>query len=268
MIYSLLVFQDNKDASPLIDALGVALNKLGSKINVTTLDINAIQNDCSAALELSKRAHAIVYAGDLKNISHSAKTFLARTCAYNQLYACITRYTNAQNQLDLRIVCDVAGGLQHGESGFRNNDTFGREAFDTESYSELEIERALRVAYDVAMQASRRLTLANMPSNLATASLWRKLLADLNEDYPYVSADAIDATTALKLLVKNPCTLSTIACNSLIGAHLNAVASAITPCDYAQVVGNTPLALYAYTPSNDISALLEQILTHSLGGQI
>ena len=87
--------------------------------------------------------------------------------------------------IDLVTVRELTGGIYFGDRGFRNGKT-GREAYDTECYSELEIERVARIAYELAEKRSRKVCLVDKANVLTSSRLWRKVVSDINEDYPSV----------------------------------------------------------------------------------
>ena len=85
----------------------------------------------------------------------------------------------ADKGIDLVIVRELTGGIYFGERGYRTG-SMGREAFDTESYAELEIERVARIAYELAEKRSRRLCLVDKANVLTTSKLlFGDILSDL-----------------------------------------------------------------------------------------
>ena len=92
--------------------------------------------------------------------------------------------------IDLVIVRELTGGIYFGERGYRGG-KFGREAFDTECYSEIEIERVARIAYELAEKRGHRLCLVDKANVLTSSALWRKVVTDINEDYPTVAVDCM-----------------------------------------------------------------------------
>ena len=62
---------------------------------------------------------------------------------------CPLREDIVENGFDIMIVRELTGGIYFGERGYRNG-KYGEEAYDTESYSRMEIERIVRVAFETA----------------------------------------------------------------------------------------------------------------------
>ncbi len=129
--------------------------------------------------------------------------------------------------IDLVTVRELTGGIYFGERGFRQNATFGREGFDTEAYSELEIERVARVAYELAEKRSRRLCLVDKANVLCTSRLWRKIVADLNEDYPTVAVSAMYVDNAAMQLALNPSQFDVILTSNMFGDILTDLTAAL-----------------------------------------
>lgn len=105
------------------------------------------------------------------------------------LYASAHRFRkriNARADDDFWIVYDGVGEIFDAKSGYATNYKFGREAFDETRCSELEIERTARIAYEIAQRQGLDITLADKADLLETSRLYRKIVTDINEDYPNV----------------------------------------------------------------------------------
>ncbi len=128
--------------------------------------------------------------------------------------------------IDLLIVRELTGGIYFGEHGYRKSQ-FGREAYDTENYSEIEIERVARVAYDMAMQRNNKLTLVDKANVLTSSVLWRKVVSDINEDYPSVSLSFMYVDNAAMQLVRTPSCFDVILTSNMFGDILSDLAASI-----------------------------------------
>ena len=84
---------------------------------------------------------------------------------------------------NLIVVSDIPSG-ENGE--FSVGKQFGREASITLRYSEIEIERTARVAYELAETRNKKLILSDTTAPRHLTMLWRKIVSDINEDYPNV----------------------------------------------------------------------------------
>ncbi len=144
------------------------------------------------------------------------------------------------------LVCDAYRGFRPDENGFRINPIYGREAYTTEYYGELEIERVARIAYEQAMNGRRKLALVDMGRNFAVSSLWRKIVTDINEDYPYVNVNFSTPEQAAIKLVSSSHDCDVILCPSVISEGLSGILSAISDAPTSEeYLGETALGIYA-----------------------
>ncbi len=128
---------------------------------------------------------------------------------------------------DVIFVRELTGGIYFGERGTRRG-KLGREAYDTEVYSEIEIERILRVGFEMAMQRNKRLTSVDKANVLETGRLWRTVLAEVSADYPEVSVDSLFVDNAAMQLVKDPSSFDVIVTSNMFGDILTDLAAALT----------------------------------------
>ncbi len=128
---------------------------------------------------------------------------------------------------DLMIVRELTGGIYFGERGYRQG-KYGEEAFDTEAYSCLEIERIGRVAFDAAMKRNKKLISIDKANVLETSRLWRKIMHELAQEYPEVEYADMLVDNAAMQLVKNPTQFDVIVTSNMFGDILSDEASQIT----------------------------------------
>ncbi len=125
-----------------------------------------------------------------------------------------------KNGYDIVIVRELIGGIYFGESGYRKG-KFGREAFDTEVYSEIEIERIARAAFELAEKRNRKLCSVDKANVLESSRLWRKVVHDINEDYPSVQLTDMLVDNAAMQLVLNPSQFDVIVTSNMFGDILS-----------------------------------------------
>ncbi len=129
--------------------------------------------------------------------------------------------------LDLVIVRELTGGIYFGEKGRRDTD-LGPAAYDVEQYSEMEIRRIARIAFDMAMKRRKKVTSVDKANVLESSRLWRKTVADVSKDYPEVELDNLYVDNASMQLVRNPQQFDVILTSNLFGDILSDEASQIT----------------------------------------
>lgn len=128
---------------------------------------------------------------------------------------------------DLLIVRELTGGIYFGERGNRIG-KYGEEAFDTETYSRMEIERIGRVAFDTAMRRNKKLTSIDKANVLETSHLWRKIMHEIASEYPEVEYSDMLVDNAAMQLVRNPQQFDVIVTSNMFGDILSDEASQIT----------------------------------------
>ena len=128
---------------------------------------------------------------------------------------------------DIMIVRELTGGIYFGERGMREG-KYGEEAYDTESYSRMEIERIVRVAFETARKRSKRLVSIDKANVLDTSRLWRKIVHELEAEYPDVQVSDMLVDNAAMQLVRNPAQFDVIVTTNMFGDILSDEASQIT----------------------------------------
>ena len=140
---------------------------------------------------------------------------------------CPLREDIVANGFDIMIVRELTGGIYFGERGYRTG-KYGEEAYDTECYSRMEIERIARVAFETARKRSKRLTSIDKANVLDTSRLWRKIMHEIAEEYPDVTLSDMLVDNAAMQLVRNPAQFDVIVTSNMFGDILSDEASQIT----------------------------------------
>ncbi|MBR6837164.1 MAG: 3-isopropylmalate dehydrogenase [Oscillospiraceae bacterium] len=128
---------------------------------------------------------------------------------------------------DLVIVRELTGGIYFGERG-RREGKYGPEAFDTEAYSRMEIERIGRVAFETAMKRNRKLVSIDKANVLETSRLWREIMHEMSKEYTEVEYSDMLVDNAAMQLVRNPGQFDVIVTSNMFGDILSDEASQIT----------------------------------------
>ena len=128
---------------------------------------------------------------------------------------------------DIMIVRELTGGIYFGERGMREG-KWGLEAYDTEAYSKMEIERIARVALQTAKKRGGKLTSIDKANVLETSRLWRKTVHEVAEEYPEVTVSDMLVDNAAMQLVRNPAQFDVIVTSNMFGDILSDEASQIT----------------------------------------
>jgi 3-isopropylmalate dehydrogenase len=130
--------------------------------------------------------------------------------------------------LDILILRELTGGIYFGEPRgveLRNNERVG---FNTLVYSETEIDRIGRVAFELAQKRNHRLCSVDKANVLEVSQLWREVLNDIASDYPDVELSHMYVDNAAMQLVREPKQFDVIVTGNMFGDILSDVAAMLT----------------------------------------
>ncbi len=126
---------------------------------------------------------------------------------------------------DLLIMRELTGGLYFGKRG-RSAD--GLSAFDTETYSVMEIERVLRAGFEAAALRRKKLCVVDKANVLESSRLWREVAARIGPEYPDIELGYMYADNCAMQLIRVPGQFDVIVTSNLFGDILSDEASVLT----------------------------------------
>ena len=145
--------------------------------------------------------------------------------------------------VDMVIVRELTGGLYFGKPKKRWSTSRGRRGVDTLRYTDQEIERIVRVGFELAGGRRKRLTSADKFNVLESSRLWREVAIEVSEDYPDVELEHILADNLSMQLIRNPAHYDVIVSENTLGDILSDEASVL-----AGSLGMLPSASLAGLP--------------------
>ena len=128
---------------------------------------------------------------------------------------------------DLMMVRELTGGIYFGERG-RREGKYGPEAWDTEAYSVMEVERIARAAFEAARKRRKNVISIDKANVLETSRLWRETVHRIAEEYPDVSCTDMLVDNAAMQLVRRPSQFDVVVTSNMFGDILSDEASQIT----------------------------------------
>ena len=141
--------------------------------------------------------------------------------------ACPLRADIAEGGIDFVVVRELIGGVYFGEH--RTEEANGEQkATDIMAYSEHEIKRVARVAFETARKRRKRVTSIDKANVLDTSRLWRKTVTEVAKDYPDVELRHMYVDNAAMQLVRDPSQFDVIVTENLFGDILSDEAAQIT----------------------------------------
>jgi 3-isopropylmalate dehydrogenase len=148
---------------------------------------------------------------------------------YPQLAGASTLKPEVVSGLDIMIVRELTGGIYFGQPrGIRTREDGQREGFNTLVYSEAEIERIGRSAFDIARKRSRRLCSVDKANVLECSELWREVLTRLGREYSDVELSHMYVDNAAMQLVRAPKQFDVMVTGNMFGDILSDAAAMLT----------------------------------------
>ena len=129
--------------------------------------------------------------------------------------------------VDLLIVRELTSGLYFGRPSEERDTPDGRVAVDTLWYTEAEIRRVVRLAFELARGRRKRVMSVDKANVLATSRLWRKVVEEVRGDYPDVEVTHQLVDSCAMLLVKQPASFDVLVTENLFGDILSDEASVL-----------------------------------------
>lgn len=124
---------------------------------------------------------------------------------------------------DLLIVRELTGGIYFGQPRGWTHD----EAVDTLRYTRVEIERVVRLAFELAGSRRGRLTSIDKANVLESSRLWRSVVDKVSADFPQVAVEHALVDSLALALVTNPSRFDVLVTENLFGDILSDEAAAI-----------------------------------------
>ena len=127
--------------------------------------------------------------------------------------------------VDLIFVRELTGGLYFARPKRQWRTSRGRRATDSMTYSEQEIERIVRVGFELARGRRRKLTSVDKANVLQSSRLWRQVATEVAAEYPDVELEHILVDACAMYLIQNPARFDTIVTENMFGDILTDEAS-------------------------------------------
>ena len=119
--------------------------------------------------------------------------------------------------VDMVVVRELTGGLYYGEPKGRNETANGWTSVDTMFYTEAEIERVLRVGFELAQGRRGKLASIDKANVLECSRLWRHIATNLAPEYPNVELEHVLVDACAMQLVQDPRRFDVIVAENTFG---------------------------------------------------
>lgn len=177
--------------------------------------------------------------------------------------------------IDFVIVRELSGGIYYGARGQTKVEEVAA-AYDTEIYTEPEVERVAKNAFELARTRRGQVVSVDRADVLESSRLWRATVEKIHAAYPDVTLNHISVNRAAALILTDPSQFDVLLCPNLFGSILASEASALEGDWQAQPrawLGYSKLGVYTpacdITTQNPAAAILAagMMLDYSLGMQ-
>ncbi|MBE3560889.1 MAG: 3-isopropylmalate dehydrogenase [Ktedonobacteraceae bacterium] len=197
-----------------------------------------------ATMEMCSRSHAILF-GAIGGASHTdgpapeqalfrlRKEFalfanLRPVRTFNALVNASTIKPEILQGTDLVVVRELTGGLYFSKPSEIRRTERGVEAIDTLLYTEAEIERIVRMAFEMARRRRKKVTSVDKANVLSSSRLWRRVAERVAQDYPDITLEHLLVDACAMHLIRRPATFDVIVTENLFGDILTDEASMLT----------------------------------------
>ncbi|WP_419740656.1 3-isopropylmalate dehydrogenase [Ruegeria sp.] len=130
--------------------------------------------------------------------------------------------------LDIMIVRELTSGIYFGEPRGIFEEGNERVGVNTQRYTESEIERAARSAFELAMRRNKKLCSMEKANVMESGILWREVVNEVAKDYPEVEVSHMYADNGAMQLVRAPKQFDVIVTDNLFGDILSDCAAMLT----------------------------------------
>ena len=159
--------------------------------------------------------------------------------------ACPLKKETAEKGIDLMMVRELTGGIYFGKRERYQTEDRGEEAADRMAYSQLEIERIGRRAFELARLRRGKVSSVDKANVLETSRLWRSVMHRLAEEYSDVEYEDVLVDNAAMQLVRDPAQFDVVVTENMFGDILS----------YEPIHGSAP-DIAGQDKANPIAAIL------------
>jgi len=259
MNYRIALIRGDGIGPEIVNETVKVIDKFGEKFGHTFEYIDVLLGGCATdtvgksypdgTAELCKSCHAVLLGavggpkwGSNKPAEQRPETALLAIRKDLELYAnlrpaalrpalaaaCPLKKETAEGGIDLLMVRELTGGIYFGKREKYQTEERGLEATDLMAYSEMEIERIGRKAFEMARLRRKKVSSVDKANVLETSRLWRSVMHRLAKEYPDVDYEDVLVDNCAMQLVRDPGQFDVVVTENMFGDILSDEASMIT----------------------------------------
>jgi 3-isopropylmalate dehydrogenase len=119
--------------------------------------------------------------------------------------------------VDILVIRELTGGLYFGQPKGRRHEGGHEHAVDTLDYADFEVERVVRLAFQLAGARRRKVTSVDKANVLESSRLWREIAMRIGAEQPGVALDHMLVDTAAMRLVTSPASFDVVVTENMFG---------------------------------------------------
>ncbi len=166
-----------------------------------------------------------------------------------KVYPFLVNSTNLKPEVidgvDFIFVRELTGGLYFGKPKKRWTTPKGRKAVDSMVYADYEVDRIVRVGFELAKQRKKKLISVDKANVLESSRLWRTVAEEVKKDYPDVELEHMLVDACSMRIIQNPKYLDVLVTENTFGDILTDESSML-----AGSMGMLPSASLAGVPQS------------------
>jgi 3-isopropylmalate dehydrogenase len=130
--------------------------------------------------------------------------------------------------IDILVVRELTGGIYFGEPAERYVENGNRKAVNSMIYSEEEVRRIAKKAFEFARMRYKKVTSVDKANVLVVSQLWREVVEEVAKQYPEIKLEHMLVDNCAMQLVRNPRQFDVLLTSNMFGDILSDEASMLT----------------------------------------
>ncbi len=129
---------------------------------------------------------------------------------------------------DLLVIRELTGDVYYGEPRGIFKEKGKRVGINTMKYTEDEIRRVVRKAFEIARLRRKKLTSVDKSNVLEVSALWRDIVEEEKENYPDISLEHLYVDNCAMQIIKRPADFDVIVTGNIFGDIISDEAAVIS----------------------------------------
>ncbi|MBL8092195.1 MAG: 3-isopropylmalate dehydrogenase [Anaerolineales bacterium] len=129
--------------------------------------------------------------------------------------------------VDILVIRELTGGLYFGQPKMRDMRDGKQYAVDTLEYFDYEVERIIKLAFELAKDRKKKVTSVDKANVLESSRLWRQIASNIGTQNPDIQLEHTLVDTAAMRLITSPASMDVVVTENMFGDILTDEASVL-----------------------------------------